>query len=596
MAAKAHPVRLRITAVSLGIVALLASIVFGQVERAAGREDTPPLPNAEAALAHPVVQRSLVQVGFHDLGGTGFNADIWLHDGFVYVGSFGVGGGGCDSRGVKVVDISNPLAPSLGDVLPIPAGSRTSDVKVAAVSTASFQGDLLMNSNEACAAFGSNGIQLWDVTDPLNAQELGRFDTGGVHNAYLYASGDRAYVLLAVPFAEVFGPSGSYPASDLQIIDVTDPAAPVLAGEWTIGRDAGLAFGAPSLGAPGLPPGSDCTPPPSTPDFCRGSDFPAVYLHDVWASADGAVAYLSYWDAGLVTLDISDPTAPALLGVATEPLSDEGNAHNAVPIEGTDIVIVADEDFTLGPWGFVRVFDNTDPANALELGSFATANSLAAPPPDNGSYTVHNLTAVGTTIYAAWYSDGVRVLDATHLSPLEPPTEIASFVPPAVVDPHAVFAPRAQVWGVSVQDEVVYASDINGGLYVLAYDDDLDGCANIQEAGVSSSTGGQRDPAYFWDFMDVPIGLPPERDRAVSVGDIGGVVARFGAFQDPPLTKPEALAQALTPPPPAPAYHAAFDRNGADPSGDPWDLFPPDGTITVGDIGAVVVQFGHTCA
>ena len=47
---------------------------------------------------------------------------------------------------------------------------------------------------------------------------------------------------------------------------------------------------------------------------------------------------------------------------------------------------------------------------------------------------------------------------------------------------------------------------------------------------------------------------------------------------------------------PAPAYHAAYDRNGADPAGDRWDLLPPDGAVNIGDIGAAVAQFGHSCA
>ena len=177
------------------------------------------------------------------------------------------------------------------DVLSVPAGSHPSDVKVASINTSFFQGDLLVNSNEACATGGPNGIQLWDVTDPLNTLALSRFDTGGVHNTYLYQKDDRTYVLLAVPFAEVFGTSNALPASDLQIVDVTDPANPVLAGEWTLGRDAGLAFGAPSLAdEPLLPSGSDCTPPPAPPPLCRG-DVAPVYLHDVWVSTAGAVAY-----------------------------------------------------------------------------------------------------------------------------------------------------------------------------------------------------------------------------------------------------------------------------------------------------------------
>jgi len=129
-------------------------------------------------------------------------------------------------------------------------------------------------------------------------------------------------------------------------------------------------------------------------------------------------------------------------------------------------------------------------------------------------------------------------------------------------------------------------------------DDDNDGCTDVAELQPESqaTTGGGRDPNYFWDFFDVWTGEPPERNRAVSVGDIGAVVARFGTFHEPPLTKAEALAEALTPPTDLTSYHAALDRGGADPEANLWNLFPPDGGIAAGDIAAVVAQFGHSCA
>ena len=129
-------------------------------------------------------------------------------------------------------------------------------------------------------------------------------------------------------------------------------------------------------------------------------------------------------------------------------------------------------------------------------------------------------------------------------------------------------------------------------------DDDGDGCPDVAELqpAANADTGGGRDPLYFWDVMDVPVGMPPERDKAITIGDIGGVVARFGATRVPAPSKAEAYAEALTPPAPAPAYHPAFDRDGAIPGQDTWDLLPPNGAINTSDIGAAVAQFGHSCA
>ena len=112
----------------------------------------------------------------------------------------------------------------------------------------------------------------------------------------------------------------------------------------------------------------------------------------------------------------------------------------------------------------------------------------------------------------------------------------------------------------------------------------------------SEIVGGLRDPSSFWDFFDVYAGAQLARDSSITIGDIIGVVSRFGSGRAEPLTEEEALAEATTLPPAAPAYHSAFDRGGADPEGNRWDLFPPGGNIVIGDIIAVVAQFGHICA
>src|SRR3989304_351134 len=102
--------------VTLGILALVWAAAFGQPESTAGRDKVAPTVGPRAALTHPIPKLSLVKVGFHNLGGSGFNGDVWLHGSFAYVGSWGIGGD-CPGTGVKVVDISNPLVPTLVDVL-----------------------------------------------------------------------------------------------------------------------------------------------------------------------------------------------------------------------------------------------------------------------------------------------------------------------------------------------------------------------------------------------------------------------------------------------------------------------------------------------
>jgi alpha-tubulin suppressor-like RCC1 family protein len=119
-----------------------------------------------------------------------------------------------------------------------------------------------------------------------------------------------------------------------------------------------------------------------------------------------------------------------------------------------------------------------------------------------------------------------------------------------------------------------------------ATDTDGDGCSDAREVGPNPAQGGGRDPGNVWDFFDTPNDANV-RDRAITVGDLGRVVARFGS----------AGSKALDPlsiPPPAPAYYTAFDRTslGEAPNGHPQG---PNGSVTAQDIALIVAQFGHSC-
>lgn len=397
------------------------------------------------------------------------NSDVWSYGDHAYVGTWSLGPDLCPATGVKVIDISDPTDPRVATTIPSPDASLANDVKVERISTPDFRGVLLAHSNEPCAEGGSFGFELYDVSDPANpvhVSGVGAEASGPVHNLYLFQRGSQAFLLLAVPFGEVFGVFGPEPAADLLLYEVTDPSNPVLRSTWTVGRDAGLAFGSPFFaGDPALPPGSDCTPPPGTPQLCRGDDFPGVLLHDVWANPNGTVAYLSYWDAGLILLDISDPSSPVMLGRGQEvPAlgSDEGNLHAAVPARGGNLVVTADEDFSpvfadppSFPWGFLRIFDTSDPANPIEIGQFATENSLTAfPPAPFTDYSAHNVEVRGSTAYVSWYGDGIRLID---ISQPTKPREVASYTVPS----------PTSFWGVHVQGDLILGSDIVNGLFIL---------------------------------------------------------------------------------------------------------------------------------
>jgi hypothetical protein len=102
-------------------------------------------------------------------------------------------------------------------------------------------------------------------------------------------------------------------------------------------------------------------------------------------------------------------------------------------------------------------------------------------------------------------------------------------------------------------------------------DRDLDGCPDRSELGDVPGTGGLRDPANRWDYMN------PTNDSVGRIDDVLAVVEKFGVDS------------------PAPGYDQKYDRGGPITGSNPWNLLPPNGTIRVSDILAAISTYGHDC-
>jgi hypothetical protein len=264
--------------------------------------------------------------------------DVWAFGNYAYLGTFDDIACTLDTTGTHIVDISNPASPAKVGFIRDQPGTRTNDVKVAHLETPHFSGEILVATNEPCdldpfiprlnasggkSIPGQGGIAIWDVTDPLNPGVLRQnFLTNGIHNTYIWQDGENAY-LIAVDDVEV---------QDVIIVDITRPQAPQV---LTI------------------------TGQEDWPDLNDNIGFGEVFLHDVWVQDN--IAYLSYWDAGLVLLDVNDPANPVFLGdsdyLDPDPLSGkppEGNSHVAVPNADGSRVLMGDEDFAAG---FLTKFD-----------------------------------------------------------------------------------------------------------------------------------------------------------------------------------------------------------------------------------------------
>jgi hypothetical protein len=276
----------------------------------------------------------------NDVGAT---TDVWAHDGYAYTGTFNDPCGGDPEAGIWVWDVHNANKVDFVTIIQSPTGSRTNDVRVAGMNS----GDVLVHSNESCAG-GPGGFEIFNVDDPANPVHLssvridelnptveiftGPVEDVGVHNLWLFSQGSSDYV--AVTSEGWF--------DNFRIYDITDPAAPSLLSSW----------GAEEINDPGV---SDSNDPgrvlAGLLDLLSG--FGASqnkFLHDVTMSADGTMAYLANWDAGLVLLDVSDPANPSLVSVALDPvngsLDGEVNSHSVWPSEDGSIVIEGEEDFS----------------------------------------------------------------------------------------------------------------------------------------------------------------------------------------------------------------------------------------------------------
>jgi hypothetical protein len=136
---------------------------------------------------------------------------------------------------------------------------------------------------------------------------------------------------------------------------------------------------------------------------------------------------------------------------------------------GAAAIVIANNQADSTPWGGVRIWDYTDPSNPELAATFDTSCSASTAPSEDcnprGTYTVHNVQVEGDKVYISWYSDGVLVLDIT--SPAFP-VETARFKKTT-----AEFQEQnggiQDVWGVyKIENRPwIYASDRNGGLYVL---------------------------------------------------------------------------------------------------------------------------------
>ena len=264
----------------------------------------------------------------------------------------------CEDTGVAVFDISRPSKPRQVDFIPTGPGSFVGEgMQVVRLDTQKFTGDVLIFNNEVCGepeAGTVGGATLVDVSNPRKwkylAQGFGDETPPGVagpdiahqvHSAFAWQYRGKAYAVLV----------DDEEAADVDIFDITNPKRPTKVAE----HDLAALF--PQILQPELE---------------------EVFLHDmIVKKIDGRpVMLLSYWDAGYIKLDVTNPRKPVFLGDSDFNNPDpellaqtgleappEGNAHQAEFTKNNRFVVGADEDFN--PFALEGETDDGDTFDAV---------------------------------------------------------------------------------------------------------------------------------------------------------------------------------------------------------------------------------------
>jgi hypothetical protein len=336
----------------------------------------------------PPVQRNVELVGKLDLfegqEQPGRIADVAAFGNYAYLGAFAQPN--CENTGVYVIDIADPSTPrEVGFIPASPSAFVGEGVQVLDMKTASFEGQVLIHNNETClpgggvlledprlGLAGPGGASLWDVTDPLNPQQLAAhvgdtdLSTSGLphnsHSAFGWQQGDKAYMVLV--------DNGEFATTDIDVFDITDPRDPVLVAE---------------TGMDDFPQIQE-TPPPN------GNN---AFIHDfvVKKVGDRYLFLGSYWDGGYIILDFTDLPDTTFLrdtDFGVEPFRSqlglpedwvaEGNAHQAEFNHDSTLFLGADEDF--GPFRFL----GTITSGRYQGDTFTGTEGSDTPPidPDEG--------------------------------------------------------------------------------------------------------------------------------------------------------------------------------------------------------------------
>jgi hypothetical protein len=344
-----------------------------------------------------------------------YTSDLWVRGSYAYTGTWGgVPRGNLVGDVVKIWSLSASGAPTLADSLKLPSIGTVSDVQV------SEDGAVLVFGAERGSSNGLNaGLYVYGLADPLHPvfQDSALVEEG-IHTATIAEIAGRRYVFAAK--------NPDNPA--LLIYDITSPTAMSLVSSVPI---------------------------------------PAFYgIHDTYVR-DG-LAFVFAWNTGMILYDVGNglvggspgqprevsrllPSARGVPGGAA--VHNGWWFHNPVSGENRYLFIGQEGSGVIGSQssGDIHVIDVQDLLHPTEVAFFHLAGA-----------GTHNfwMDEQHQILYAAYYNAGVIALDVSgNLSGDLSQRLISQIRPGGAGDTYT--------WGVQLQGQSLYASDMLSGLWQL---------------------------------------------------------------------------------------------------------------------------------
>ena len=178
-------------------------------------------------------------------------------------------------------------------------------------------------------------------------------------------------------------------------------------------------------------------------------------------------ASVGYWDAGAITLDVSDIKKPKFVARFDPSPPYMGHHHTVVPYKDGDFYIVLDE-----AWGsknfehsqFMWIVDNREKSNPIPVSTYQVAPDgwLTA----GGRFGAHNMHEKidNDLVFVVWYNAGLRVVDVSD--PYQP-KEVGYYIPAADFGRPTV---QSNDIIIDESDGLIYITDRwGGGMHIVEY-------------------------------------------------------------------------------------------------------------------------------